>query len=97
MPPECPNCLTHHEPMWPCDERGLVERLRERVREQADELQALRAISRPTYMETEIGSVPSHVPSILPDGRHTVRCICDGRAIVPGPNGAKKCPGPQSR
>jgi NTP pyrophosphatase (non-canonical NTP hydrolase) len=35
-------------------------------------------------------------PAVLPDGRHTMRCVCDGRGIVPGPIGgrAKKCPGP---
>lgn len=39
---------------------------------------------------------PPKQPAILPDGRHTVQCICDGRGIVPGPVGgrAEKCPGP---
>lgn len=74
-----------------------VKRLQKRIEEQAAELRALRAITRPTYMSTESASVREHVPAILPDGRHTMQCICDGRGIVPGPIGgrAEKCPGPE--
>jgi hypothetical protein len=56
MPPECPACLAHHEWGSPCVARGLVKRLRARVREQEDELRALRALVRPTYMPEDSGT-----------------------------------------
>ena len=47
---ECPTCLTHHGWDKPCQTHGLILRLQNRIREQEDELRALRAITRPDYM-----------------------------------------------
>jgi hypothetical protein len=59
MPPECPTCLSAHDWREPCETRGMLKRLRERVREQEAELRALRALARPSYMPTESVSVPA--------------------------------------
>lgn len=65
MPLECPDCLLAHDYRLACiEDLKMIRRLRARIRQQEDELRALRAITRPDYTPTESASVPAIITTL---------------------------------